>query len=64
VQGLFISALTVKVFDERLISLGFNETSRLRDNLQPPAIDLNFPIPTVAIILMRWPTPQRVSTPG
>jgi hypothetical protein len=41
-----------------------NEPSRLRDNLQPPAIDLDLPIVAITIVLMVRPASQRVSAPG
>jgi hypothetical protein len=47
-----------------LLRFTLNEPSRLRDNLQPPAIDLDFPVPAITIVLMVGPAPQRVSAPG
>jgi hypothetical protein len=47
-----------------LFRLSLNKPRRLRHNLKPFAIDLNLPIPTITIILMVRPAPQRVSAPG
>jgi hypothetical protein len=63
VQRLLHLALLVKMPSQTLLRLRLNEPSRLRDNLKPSAINLDFPVPAIAIVLMVRPAAQWVSAP-
>ena len=48
---------------QRLLGLILDPPRGLRNNLNPLAVDLDFPVPTVAVVLVVWPTPERISAP-
>lgn len=48
---------------QSLLGLLLDPPRGLSNNLKPLAVDLDLPVPSVAVILVVRPTPERISAP-